>query len=416
MLGAGVLGLPHAVKGMGLYTSIILLAIITGMSVYGGLLLGWIRDTRPIRTYSDLALHCGNKISPRVGIWSRFLVTVVAYSYIIGSCTIYLTTMKICLMEMIQKCEDISTLGAICDQPACSTQGVANLSSTVWLLISMLCVFPLIHFRSLSDASIVSYFGVLTIAIVNVIIVVRCIIVDTDNSAPKAVEPYERSFRDVINGMTSLAFAYGGHVVMPDIQSEMRSPQDFSKSIFLSQFFMLINYSVVGFLGFLTYGDLVGAPITQNLPDDAVRIFTNACLLLHVMVAYCIMSTVVTRALCDAWWPGMVTGTSLRRRRPALRWGMVSSAILVGCGLMALLVPFFSDLMNIWSSMGVFTLSFGVPPAFYLMTNRGELSTLAIAVNGIIIVLAAGGAGLGVWAAVADIVDKWQHCNFSLSF
>ena len=166
----------------------------------------------------------------------------------------------------------------------------------------------------------------------------------------------------------------------------------------------------------MTYGDLVGAPITQNLPDDDVRIFTNTCLLLHVMVAYCINSTVLTRALCDAWWPGMVSGSSPRRRRPALRWGCVSGAILLGCGLISLLVPFFSDLMNIWSSIGIFTLSFAMPSVLYLMVYHNELSTFAIGVNAVIILAAGVGAGLGVWAAVADILEKWQHCDFSLSF
>lgn len=160
-------------------------------------MLGWIRDARPIRSYGDLASHCGNKISLRVGIWTRFFVTVVAYSFIIGACTIYLTTIKICLMEMIQTCpSDSGTLDPICDEPACSSShGIADLPSTGWLLIAMLCVFPLIHFRSLADASFAAYFGVITIAIVNVIIVVRCIIVDVDSSAPKATVPYERSFR-----------------------------------------------------------------------------------------------------------------------------------------------------------------------------------------------------------------------------
>ncbi len=71
------------------------------------------------------------------------------------------------------------------------------MSQTIWLFIAMLCVFPLIHFRSLSDASLVAYFGVLTIAIVNVIIVVRCIMTDVDHSAPLDDGSYSRSFRSV---------------------------------------------------------------------------------------------------------------------------------------------------------------------------------------------------------------------------
>ncbi len=164
-------------------------------SIYGGLLLGWVRDLRPIRTYADLASHCGSKISATMGQRWRVFVTVIAYSYIIGACTIYLTTVKISYMEIFQKCPDPpEAIASICDQPACSDLGITTLSPTAWLCISLLSIFPLIHFRSLSDASYVSYVGVLTIAIVNVIIVVRCIIADANHDQPEDV-PYDRSLR-----------------------------------------------------------------------------------------------------------------------------------------------------------------------------------------------------------------------------
>ena len=173
--------------------------------------------------------------------------------------------------------------------------------------------------------------------------------------------------------------------------------------------------SIFRFLGYLTYDNAVSAPITLNLPHDDVGVFTNVCLLLHVIVAYCINSTVLTRAICDSIWPGML-GNTLRHNRIALRWGMISTSILIFCGVVALLVPFFSDLMNVWSSIGIFTLSFAVPSLLYIIDNRGDLSNFAIAVNIIIIALAIVGCCLGVWAAGADIADKWAHCDMSLKF
>lgn len=70
--------------------------------------------------------------------------------------------------------------------------------------------------------------------------------------------------------MTSMAFAYGGHVLMVEIQSEMAKPKEFHKvqcsethdhggpvalcthliivlqAVYASQGFMLMNYAVVG--------------------------------------------------------------------------------------------------------------------------------------------------------------------------
>lgn len=46
--------------------------------------------------------------------------------------------------------------------------------------------------------------------------------------------------------MTQLAFAYGGHVLMIEVQSTMVNPKDWPKALYSSQLFMFANYAVVG--------------------------------------------------------------------------------------------------------------------------------------------------------------------------
>lgn len=79
--------------------------------------------------------------------------------------------------------------------------------------------------------------------------------------------------QDIINGMTQMAFAYGGHVLMLDMMRDMKRPLEFYKSVWLSQIFMFLNYAVVGFLGYHVYGTAVMAPITLNLP----KVRKNRC-------------------------------------------------------------------------------------------------------------------------------------------
>ena len=171
-----------------------LLAVVTVMSIYGGLILGWLRGSNHhIKTYGitaaicqcgflrfplslagDLAAHCASFGNPdRVKYW-RYTIQSIAYTYILGAITIYLLTMKISLMEILQKCEDTTTDDDVCSSApscamsGCTTLGVANLHDTVWLLITCAIVYPFIHIRSLSDAGLLSYLGVGTIGIVNV--------------------------------------------------------------------------------------------------------------------------------------------------------------------------------------------------------------------------------------------------------
>ena len=56
-----------------------------------------------------------------------------------------------------------------------------------------------------------------------------------------------KSLEDFVNGMTQMTFAYGGHVLMVDIQGVMKKPSDWPKSIYVSQTFMFVNYAIVGY-------------------------------------------------------------------------------------------------------------------------------------------------------------------------
>ncbi len=74
------------------------------------------------------------------------------------------------------------------------------------------------------------------------------------------------------------------------------------------------------------------------------------------------------------------------------------------------------DLMNIYSSVGIFTLSFLVPPGLWCLKHWGSLSSSRIAVDMLVMVAAVVGCGLGVYAAVVQIKDDWAQCDYHIEF
>eukprot|EP00045_Choanoeca_perplexa_P019395 m.2746 g.2746 ORF g.2746 m.2746 type:complete len:469 (+) comp4000_c0_seq1:99-1505(+) len=410
MLGAGVLGLPGAVKQMGWFGAVTVLLLITTFSIYGGLLLGWLRrGDKSIATYGQLADAIAAQ-SGQGSIWKWF-VNVIGNIYILGSCTIYLVTCKLSLMQLFQKPPtNPDPVSADCSNTGYTHHGVADFSSTVWLLMAAAILYPLIHIRSLSDAGIVSYIGVATIAVVNVVIIAHAVQSVAGTTATTEVWP--STFLNFVNGLTSLTFAYGGHVLMVDIQSVMTRPQDWPKSVWSSQLFMFANYAVVGFLGYAVYGEGVQAPITLNLPDNTLRLVTNGCLFVHVAVAYCINSTVLVTGIVEAIWPFALSSASGKEK--ALKWGIAASGVLglaIGIGLV---VPFFSDLMNVYSSIGIFSLSFAMPVLLWMMLQRNTMSDGSRLGHALLVTFAVAGCGLGVWGAVQDISNKWSECHYHI--
>ena len=93
-----------------------------------------------------------------------FLPQTIAYTYILGACTIYLLTAKISAQQIFQSCGEAVNTTFCSDTPSCTMtgctdNGIVSIDNTVWLLITAALFYPFIHIRHLSDAGLLSYIG-----------------------------------------------------------------------------------------------------------------------------------------------------------------------------------------------------------------------------------------------------------------
>jgi hypothetical protein len=49
-----------------------------------------------------------------------------------------------------------------------------------------------------------------------------------------------------------------------------------------------------------------------------------------------------------------------------------------------------------------------------MLTQRDVMRPLSRLVNSALVVLAVTGCGLGLWAAVQDIINKWHVCHYRM--
>eukprot|EP00049_Salpingoeca_infusionum_P023107 m.10429 g.10429 ORF g.10429 m.10429 type:complete len:470 (-) comp5562_c0_seq1:3148-4557(-) len=425
MLGAGVLGLPFACRQLGWLSAALVLTFMTTYSIYGGLLLGKLRrGNKHIESYGELAKYAGSLIG-EAGFWQRFC-NVVGYTYVLGSLTIYLTTMKISLMEIFQKCPSAppgsttttttttTTVGphpaVDCGSTQCSDHlGMVEWKDIYWLLITVAIVYPLTFIKSMSDTGIVSYLGVGTIAFVNIVILENLISESTTGNVVQDHSIFPENLQDFVDGMTQLTFAFGGHVLMVDIQASMHTPSHWPKSIYSSQLFMAANYAIVGFLGYYVYGQGVSSIITASLKDNGLRAAVNACLFIHVAVAYAINSNVMARYFVNKLWPRVLDNPKMSYFQQTWRWVLVSTLIMFVAGLIGSLIPFFSNLMNVYSSIGIMSLSFFVPTYLWARTTHMRKSSYAF--HMFLLVLCVGGLSLGMWGAIKSIIYNMKTCK-----
>eukprot|EP00045_Choanoeca_perplexa_P010038 m.100428 g.100428 ORF g.100428 m.100428 type:complete len:490 (-) comp15124_c0_seq1:37-1506(-) len=422
MIGVGVLGLPTAAAGLGWSLFAILLIVFTALSMYSSLVLGWLKGRMAsLHGYPELAEAAAKARGPAAQRFYRRLVSGILFAYLQGVCTLYLITIKISLESVFEVCPDASLSngtastprGATCEAQACTDHGIMDLPDSVWLFFSVMLLFPFVQNRSLAKNAWLSFVGVATILVVDLVVLIRCF-QELSHSDHVRDTYHEWKLLDVVNSITVMVFAYGGHALMPDILAEMKDPKDFPKAVYYSQGFMGINYALIGFVGYAAYGNTVQNPITLSLPPDGASIFTNIMLLLHVGVAYCINSTVFVRNLFDTIWPGFIhksTNTPLLRKR----WAGLSLGVLLLSFIVAVIVPYFNDLMDVYSAVSIFALSIWVPALLMLLAQQGSLSLPLLVFNVLLIVVALFGSGMGIWAAFDDLIDKLKHCPVRFS-
>eukprot|EP00049_Salpingoeca_infusionum_P018686 m.358335 g.358335 ORF g.358335 m.358335 type:complete len:507 (+) comp18115_c0_seq1:224-1744(+) len=431
MIGVGVLGLPSAFHSLGYIGACLILVLFTLLSMYSGLIIGWMRgDNLQVTTYPDLAFHIMARFGQRTATICKRVVQVLLFTYLQGVCTLYLLTLKLSMEQMMRRCETapvVTTLAPTtttttttidrsgihdnrvlqCDSQACSDHGFASLPDAVWLIIAAVLVFPFVHFRSLAQARWLSWVGVLTILIVNIFIVARSVEHRIDAGPPPT--DHADSLQGIVNAVTTVAFAFGGHAVLVDVMSEMQTPDNYPKAIYTSQIFMLFNYALVGFTGMLSFGASIQSTVMLNMPRDKVTTAASAILIVHVAVAYCISSTILVKNVFKAVWPTLYAHKGQRQEK-AVRWGFIATLVLLFAFTIAVVVPYFGDIMDVYSAIGVFSLSFWVPASLLIFYVNDSMQFGIRIVNVMILAASALLMFIGIWASTKDAVARFRTC------
>ena len=84
--------------------------------------------------------------------------------------------------------------------------------------------------------------------------------------------------------------------------------------------------------------------------------------------------------------------------------------------MVAVVVPYFSDLMDIYSAVSIFALSIWIPALLLILSQQGQLSLPLLVFSTLLMVLGIVGTCLGTWAALDDLVDKLRYCSVRFGY
>uniref|UniRef100_A0A7S1L684 Amino acid transporter transmembrane domain-containing protein n=1 Tax=Alexandrium catenella TaxID=2925 RepID=A0A7S1L684_ALECA len=152
------------------------------------------------------------------------------------------------------------------------------------------------------------------------------------------------SVAGVLSGLEVMSFAFTSQFMLVEIIAEMRNPAEFPSAYMISAPFQGIMFLIAGVGAYFYMGSAVNGILGENLPFGPTFRVAAVCLLVHMLITFLIKGVVFCRFAQQVWNPNGLNDVSWRG------WSAWSTTVVVCtalCWLLAQIVPFFTDLMDL---------------------------------------------------------------------
>lgn len=395
IIGAGVLGLPHALSMLGWLGGIVALVAFFFVTMWCSFMLSDMYEYDGVKhgTYGDAVINIlgrGSAVAVTICQVLNLVLSAIGYTVAAGESLRMVVASRCSLGDAV--CE-----GSIPTWQMSMVFGVIQLffsqmpslesawwSSMVGAAMSvMYSTFALGMGASKADASRLTLTG------------------------RTGLEPRVKAF-GVFNALGAIAFAYSFSAVLLEVQDTIHEPpkstRTMRKAVTASLTTTFVFYIGVGLLGYAALGDATPGNILTGFSSPAGLVTAaNAMVLVHMIPAYQVFSQpvfhMVEMALEKKCWK---TGGSARMMLPMRL--LLRTLYVVGTTLVACAMPFFSDIIGLigaivfWPSTVYFPVTMYIkvhaPPAW----QRAAMQTINV-VSFVVSMLAAVGS---VWDIMQD--------------
>ncbi|KAG0052154.1 hypothetical protein BGZ83_002927 [Gryganskiella cystojenkinii] len=394
--GTGTLGMPHAVSESGWLGSLIIVLALF-MSAYTGCIIIdclYLKTETRRTSYQEIARDAYGTVG------HYFAYGTVAVN--LFGCAILYMILSATLMEGMIRTSSPSTF-----TPAASTQVplyicVAACTGFVWAC--------LIFTKTMKEVALLSILGaVATVGVV--LITIGVSIEQTVHGVKEVIE----SSHHLVNwskmplALATISFAYGGNVVYPHVEQSMKYPRSWNRAVWSALSMCFVMYMSIAVAGYSAYGDATLSPILRNLPRGTWSILANSLITIHVLLAGPILLTSLAMMFEESitkWYPDFERGSTFQQ---FLKRAIPRSIIILLVGLIASVVPFFGDVMDLLGSLTMCLLVFIMPVMFFYKLGgltRAPIWTRAWAL--FILVVGAVAMILGTLDAVRHLIEDFQ--------
>eukprot|EP00892_Ulva_mutabilis_P009858 jgi/Ulvmu1/7244/UM035_0031.1 len=413
VVGAGVLGLPHAFSFLGWGVGIAVLAAAGLSALFTARLLAVMHESNGVRhnRYRDLGTAIMGKAK------SDLFIAPFQYSIMVGLAVTYTVTAG----KSLQVIQELFTDGceiAIDPEIDPDIKGITdcdvNLTQYIFLFgFAQLLLSQIPTFHHLWWVSIVG--AAMSVGYSMLAGFVAIAAHGDEDFTPDYSARGEGwpMWRGALNSLGAVTFAYGGHSVLLEIQATLKTPpaarKSMMKGVYLANAASAFCYWFVAITGYSAYGNAVDDDVLASRPRASKGwiMLANLMVWFHVLASYQIFS----HPIYDAVESALIAKSPQASSRPLVLRVVWRSAYVIMITFAAAVLPFFADLMGLIGAIGFIPMTFIMPNVLWILSQTGRPKyekALNIGIASLFSILGV----LSFIGSLASIIDKWPRYQF----
>jgi len=341
IVGVGIVGLPFAVSKMGLLLGLTLFIISGVLSGFTLFLMAEVARAYPGETMMGLSM----RTIPNLRFVADIAIITMCFG---GGCTSFL----ICIGDIMPRVAKRFF--------SSNAHGYILYNRQFWIISFVILISPLVFQRTLNALRYVSALSFCCLIYVSSMVFVRASELDT-------LPEYSwgpGTAVDVLKAMPMFIFGFTCHQNMPQISNELINNSRRRLLCVIIGAFSIVSmiYGVVGFIGYVVFGNLVSSDYLKSFPEEDVYEYGNLLFAIATAFIYPLWSFPLRQSFGN-----IVLGYS--------NWtcfqhcALTSFVILVSTSI-ALAVSNLGTVISLVGGTSCTTISYIIPGAFYYFHVR----------------------------------------------
>lgn len=400
VVGAGILSMAVAIAQFGWLLGTIVTIVLLSMNVHISIIVWRVRMKCPgARTYCELAEGAFVGAPPEQRRFAVLFTGITQQTLILGFLGVYTLSLG-------------KAFGMIFYN--------VHLCLPTWTLIGCLFTLPFVaSARRLGAWKSLIWVNCASILATVIIPLIVMAMQGVEQSRIPGSEVYpvaQINLNNVMLGVNIMLFSFTSQFMIVEIMAEMKDVADFPKAYtFMSAPFQGLAFLICGLGGYYFRGDLVSGIIVDSIPFGGWFQAAAVCLIVHMLITWVFKGIVFCRAMQTAWDPKSAEDGS---KEGWMQWGALVASVMAFSYLIAQIVPFFVDLIDLLGATLTPIVCFMMPVVFYARWLRDfgqeedRVGYIELAVIALEMVVAFTTLFVGTYFAVNNIIESWRTYGY----